>query len=62
MKKVFLFVMALSIGTAIALTVKANITPGVFCCDQFGRVCAVVNGQTLLGPTFAGVPRCPVNN
>lgn len=49
MKKVFPFLLILAIGIGIAVTVKAN-KKFVNCCDDFGKVCEVINGITLLGP------------
>lgn len=49
MKKALPFLLILSIGIGIAVTVKAN-KKFTTCCDDFGKVCEVINGITLLGP------------
>lgn len=60
MKKFFLFFLAVAMGTGIAVTVKANRTvPASSCCDDFGKVCAVVNGVPLLGPVRTATKPCP---
>lgn len=51
MKKMLPFMLVLFIGIGIAFTVKANQKKAfVHCCDDFGRVCQIVNGNTYLGP------------
>jgi hypothetical protein len=49
MKKMFPFLLILSIGVGIAVTVKAN-KKIINCCDDFGPVCQVRNGVQFLGP------------
>jgi hypothetical protein len=49
MKKMLPFLLILSVGVGIAVTVKAN-KKIVNCCDDFGKVCAVRNGIAVLGP------------
>ena len=50
MKKLLPFFIMLFIGVGIAVTVKANKKAFTQCCDDFGRVCAVINGIQVLGP------------
>ncbi|MHA4809485.1 hypothetical protein ACX0G9_15335 [Flavitalea flava] len=54
MKKSYRFFLVMFLGIGIAVTVKANRSAINNCCDDFGKVCAIVNGQTFLGP-----PRAP---
>lgn len=49
MKKILPFLLILSLGVGIAITVKAN-KKLVTCCDDFGAVCQVRNGVNILGP------------
>jgi len=49
MKKMLPFLLILSVGVGIAITVKAN-KKATHCCDDFGSVCQVRNGIEILGP------------
>lgn len=60
MRKLFPVVFVLLAGTTIAIVAKANKSPQIYCCDEFPRKCAVIDGQEVSGPSIVvGQQLCP---
>lgn len=59
MKKFIPGFLILAIGMSIGYVVKANRKAYFTCCDDFGSVCATVNGVKILGPNPRPPQVCP---